>query len=77
MPPLSRRRNRPHLTDTSDRPAEAAADTQHDATENPVPMPVVEAVPEAAPAAEPSGEALLEPVAVAAEPPALRLARAH
>ena len=48
MPPLSRRRNRPHLTDTSDRPAEAAADTQHDATEAPAPLPVAEAAPVAA-----------------------------
>src|SRR3954465_15281517 len=56
MPPLSRRRNRPHLTDTPDRPAEAAADLQHHVADEAAARPAAEAMPEAPGAEEPVTE---------------------
>nr|WP_240756634.1 DEAD/DEAH box helicase [Roseicella aquatilis] len=62
MPPLSRRRNRSHLTDTPDRPAEVAADLPHDLTPQAEPLPAAQAPQDApAPDAEPE-----EAVALAA-----------
>src|SRR5690349_6590378 len=54
MPPLSRRRNRPNLTDTSDRPAPIAAEPEHTDL---MAEPTAQAPAEAAIASEPPPDA--------------------
>ena len=60
MPPLSRRRNRPHLTDTPDRPASDAAETAHnDQTTDTLPAAAMAAEPAPAPAPEDVPESVM------------------